>query len=64
MEFLTLSSNGEFWTGGNDKTTDKTFVWDIDGTTFFADGIETGYNNWWKAAKVNQPNHASGQDCV
>ena len=60
---MTLSSNNEFWTGGNDKATQKTFVWDLDKTEFWKDDVETGYNNWWKAG-VNQPNHAGGQDCV
>jgi len=64
MELLSLSNNQEFWTGGNDKTKQKIFVWDLDGTTFFDDGTTTGYNNWWSTATVSQPNHASGQDCV
>jgi len=64
VELLKLSSNEEFWTGGNDKAKDKTFVWDLDGTTFFDDGTTTGYNNWWKTANVDQPNHMDGQDCV
>jgi len=64
VELLKMSSNEEFWTGGNDKASDKTFVWDLDGTTFFDDGTTTGYNNWWKTASVDQPNHVAGQDCV
>jgi len=64
VELLKLSSNEEFWTGGNDKGTQKTFVWNLDETTFFTDGVETGYNNWYKTANVDQPNHASNQDCV
>ena len=59
-----MSSNEEFWTGGNDKTSDKTFVWDLDGTTFYDDGTATGYNNWWSTATLSQPNHVEGQDCV
>jgi len=64
VELLTLSSNEEFWTGGNDKTEEKKFVWDLDGTTFFDDGVQTGYNNWWKTAVVDQPNHTEDQHCV
>ena len=64
MELLKLSSNEEFWTGGNDKGTQKTFVWNLDETTFFTDGVETGYNNWYKTVNVDQPNHGSNQDCV
>ena len=63
-ELLTLSSNEEFWTGGNDIAIQKKFVWDLDGTAFFEDGTTTGYNNWWSTSTVNQPNHASNQDCV
>ena len=59
-----MSNNEEFWTGGNDKTKQKTFVWDFGGTTFFDDGTTTGYNNWWKTTAVDQPNHVDGQDCV
>ena len=61
---LKLTSNAEFWTGGNDKATQKTFVWDLDGTEFNKDGAETGYNNWWKTTTVDQPNHGENQDCV
>ena len=64
VKLLELSSNSEFWTGGNDKTTQKTFVWDLDGTEFYKDGVETGYNNWWKTTAVDQPNHGANQDCV
>ena len=60
VELLSLSNNEEFWTGGNDKTKQKTFVWDLDGTTFFDDGTTTGYNNWWSTATVSQPNLWSG----
>ena len=61
---LKLTSNEEFWTGGNDKATQKTFVWDLDGTEFNKDGVETGYNSWWKTTIVDQPNHGDSQDCV
>ena len=61
---LELTSNAEFWTGGNDKTTQKTFVWDLDGTAFNTDGVETGYNHWWFTNTVTQPNHGANQDCV
>merc|ERR1719153_1317740 len=64
VELLKMSSSEEFWTGGNDKTKQKTFVWELDGTTFFDDGATTGYNNWWITAAVSQPNHVAGQDCV
>ena len=64
VKLLELSSNSEFWTGGNDKTIQKTFVWDLDGTEFYKDGVETGYNNWWKTTAVDQPNHGANQDCV
>ena len=59
-----MSSNQEFWTGGNDKASQKTFVWDLDGTTFFDDGTTTGYNHWFVSAAATQPTHNSGQDCV
>merc|ERR1719376_1705043 len=64
VELLKMSSNEEFWTGGNDKTKQKTFVWDLDGTTFYDDGTKTGYNNWFVSAAATQPTHNSGQDCV
>ena len=64
LELLKLTSNQEFWTGGNDKETQKTFVWDLDGTTFYEDGTSTGFNHWYVSGAANQPNHADGQDCV
>ena len=64
LELLNLGGNSEFWTGGNDKTIQKTFVWDLSGIEFLKDAAETGYNNWWKTTTVNQPNNKSGQDCV
>ena len=64
LELLTLSGNSEFWTGGNDIATQKTFVWDLDGTEFWKDGVETGYNMWWKSNAATQPNHKADQDCL
>jgi len=64
LELLTLSSNQEFWTGGNDKETQKKFVWDLDGTTFYDDGTTTGFNHWYVSGAATQPNNVDGQDCV
>ena len=64
VKLLELTSNAEFWTGGNDKTTQKTFVWDLDETEFYKDDVKTGYNNWWFTNTVTQPNHGANQDCV
>ena len=64
IELLKLSSNSEFWTGGNDKEKQRTFVWDLDRTEFYKDGVKIGYNNWWQTTAVEQPNHSDNQDCV
>ena len=64
LRLLSLAENKAFWTGGNDKAIQKTFVWKFDETEFYKDKELIGYNNWWKTASVSQPNHANGQDCV
>jgi len=64
IQLLSLSGDSEFWTGGNDKTVQKTFVWDLDGTVFHKDGNNMAYHNWWSTAVVAQPNHVAGQDCI
>ena len=64
QELITLSGKTEFWTGGNDLKTQKVFVWDLTGTTFYNDGETIGYNNWYSSNAATQPNHNTDQDCV
>ena len=64
LALITMANKKEFWTGGNDKAVQETFVWDADGTEFFKGGNGIGYNKWWATTAVSQPNHGNGQDCV
>jgi len=66
LEMLDLAGKKDFWTGGNDLTTQKTFVWKFDGKTFYENDAPVAgmYNKWWSTTAVSQPNHADGQDCV